>query len=238
VTHSLRMLSRSLPVVIAAVLSARSALAQGAPPAGDDHDRYCNEHWFAGGSCTDRTWTGPEIMLGMDLGISEMNESGPFGFGNGIGTVTSAGPAWGARVGLEILPWLAVEGRYVGMYNAVYGWVSPAGAVGFLTTGGEAVVRLTAPLPYVHPYVFAGGGYFDSSLIGLPSARAGSVLFSSSEPGMVGGLGLDIPLSWHFSLGAEMTYHFLVGESFSNNDTNGVDGGDITTFNLVGRLRL
>jgi hypothetical protein len=40
------------------------------------------------------------------------------------------------------------------------------------------------------------------------------------------------------SLGAEATYHFQLGESFSSVQTNGIDGGDLSTFNLVARVRL
>ena len=35
-----------------------------------------------------------------------------------MGTVTDAGPAWGLRGGVELLPWLALEAHYVGMYNS------------------------------------------------------------------------------------------------------------------------
>jgi hypothetical protein len=177
-------------------------------------------------------------MLGVDLGISAMNETGPFGFGNGVGTATNAGPAWGARAGVELLSWVALEGRYVGMYNAAQSSVSPTGSLGYLTTGGEGVVRLTAPLPFVHPYVFGGVGYYDNSLLGSASARAGSVLHSSSQLGAPMGVGLDVPLTWHLSIGVEATYHFLIHESFSADTTNGIDGGDISTFNAVVRARL
>jgi opacity protein-like surface antigen len=173
-------------------------------------------------------------MLGVDLGVSAMNESGPFGFGNGVGSVTSPGPAWGARVGVEFFPWLALEGRYLGMYNSIQASVSPGGSAGFLTTGAEAVARLTAPLPYVHPYVFAGAGYYDIAFVG----SSGSELHSSSQCGVPMGLGLDVPLTWHLSIGAEATYRFQIHESFSAVTTNGIDGGDISTFNAVLRARL
>jgi hypothetical protein len=167
-----------------------------------------------------------------------MNESGPFGFGTGVGTVTNAGPAWGVRVGVELVPWLALEARYVGMYTSAQSSVSPSGSVGFLTTGVEAVVRLTAPLPYVHPYIFGGVAYYDVALAGSADAKASSVLFSSTQPGIPLGFGVDVPLTWHISVGAEATYHFMLGESYSNVMTNGIDGGDLSTFDAVVRVRL
>jgi hypothetical protein len=40
------------------------------------------------------------------------------------------------------------------------------------------------------------------------------------------------------SLGAEAAYHFQLGESFSLVKANGIDGGDLTTFDVVARMRL
>src|SRR5208283_1170712 len=176
-TRPYRTLSRTLLMLLALTAVAHSAVAQDAmsppvPPARVVGDRFCRDHWLAMGSCRDRPWAGPELMFGADVGISKMNESGAFGFNNGVGAVTDAGPAWGVRGGVEFLPWLALEARYVGMYNSTRASVSPAGSTGYFTTGGEAIVRFTAPLPYVHPYVFGGVGYYDNSLIGSSSARA------------------------------------------------------------------
>jgi hypothetical protein len=70
------------------------------------------------------------------------------------------------------------------------------------------------------------------------AAKAASPLFSSAQAGIPLGFGLDVPLTWHVSLGAEATYHFQLGESYSLVKTNGIDGGDLSTFNLVARVRL
>jgi hypothetical protein len=129
---------------------------------------------------------------------------------------------------------LALEGRYLGMYNSAQASVSPAGSAGFLTTGAAAVVRLTAPLPFVHPYIFGGAGYYDIALVG----SSGSELHSSSQCGIPMGFGLDVPLTWHLSVGAEATYHYQIQESYSAVTTNGIDGGDLSTFNAVLRARL
>lgn len=177
-------------------------------------------------------------MMGLDVGASSMNESGPFGFNNGVGSVTEPGPAWGVRVGVEFLPWLAVEGRYLGMYNATRASVSPDGSVGFLTSAVNAVLRLTAPLPYVQPYVVGGAGYYDVALAGSSTATQGSLMHSSSQPALVIGLGLDVPLTWHLSVGAEGTYHHQSNETYSAVTANGIDGGDLTTFGIVLRARL
>jgi hypothetical protein len=238
----LRARARYTLSTLAVLLTAPSAAAQEASSTlssgSDTREAFCRDHWLAVRACRERPWTRPVVMFGADLGVARMNEGGPFGFDTGVGTVTRAGPAWGVRAGLEFLPWLALEARYVGMYTSVQSSVSPAGRVGFLTTGGEAIVRLTAPFPYVHPYIFGGVAYYDVALQGSAGAKAGSELFSSSQPGIPLGFGVDVPLTWHISVGAEATYHFMLGESYSSVMTNGIDGGDISTFNAVIRVRL
>jgi hypothetical protein len=93
-------------------------------------------------------------------------------------------------------------------------------------------------LPYVHPYIFGGPADYDVHLVGSSAAKAGSPLFSSVQPGIALGFGVDVPLTYHLSIGAEATYHFMLGEDYSNDTTNGIDGGDISTFDAVLRVRL
>jgi hypothetical protein len=247
--HSFRTLPRFLLTLVAMGLFAPFALAQDAAlsPAPSqevkdpehEQERLCRDRWFGEyRRCRSRRWAGPMLVFGGDFGISAMNEGGAIGFNNGVGSVTNAGPAWGASVGVEVFRWLAFEARYVGMYNSAQSSVSPTGSVGYFTTGGAAIIRFTAPLPYVHPYIFGGAGYYKNALIGSSAAKAGSVLLSSSQPGVPLGLGVDVPLTWHVSVGVEATYHFMIGESFSDVTANGIDGGDITTFNGVMRFRL
>jgi hypothetical protein len=198
----------------------------------------CHDQWFAIAACHDESTSGIRLMFGLDVGVLKMTESGPFGFGNGVGSVTDPGPSWGLRAGVELLPWLAFEARYVGTYAGLQSSVSPAGTLGFLTTAGEIMARFTAPLPYVHPYILGGVGYYDVALVGGDAAKAASPLFSSDQVGIPLGFGVDVPLSWHLSLGAEAAYHFQIGESFSSVKANEIDGGDLTTFDIVARIRL
>jgi hypothetical protein len=142
------------------------------------------------------------------------------------------------RAGVELLRWLALEADYVGMYNSTQSSVSPSGAVGYFTSGVDALVRLTAPLPYVHPYLLVGVGYYDHALMGSSTAKAGSVMTSSTQPDIPMGVGIDVPLTWHMSLGAEATYHFAIGESYSAVTANNIGGGDVSTFTAVMRFRL
>jgi hypothetical protein len=260
VNHPLRSSFLSVASVVVIGLVATPVLAQDAAPApeaspaagppvqtaevsakddtGLDREQFCRRSWFAVGRCGERPWSGPVFVFGLDVGTSAMNEGGPFAFNSGVGSVTGAGPAWGLRAGVELLRWLALEGHYVGMYNSTESSVSPAGGVGYFTTGVDALVRFTAPLPYVHPYVLAGVGYYDHSLMGSSTAKAGSVMTSSTQPDIPMGVGVDVPLTWHMSLGAEATYHFAIHESYSAVTANGIDGGDVSTFAAVMRFRL
>lgn len=216
----------------AALLALRASSAAAQEGAPTDNAQFCRDHWFAMGPCRERRWSGPELELGVSVGVSVMDESGPLGLRNGVGSVTSAGPAWSVLAGVEFLPWLALEGHYLGMYDSASASVSSSG--GFLTSAGTAVVRLSAPLPFVHPYAFGGVGYYNIGFTG-PSA---SVLHSSSQTGIPMGIGVDVPLSYHLSVGVEASYNFQLGESYSDVTTNGIDGGDITRFDLVWRARL
>ncbi len=226
---------------LAVVLTDAVAFAQPAQPAqlSSDEPRrsHCRDDWFAVNDCFVRPWTGPQLYAAADFGGSGMVETGPFGFGKGLGSATTFGPSWALRGGIDVLPWLGVEGRYVGMYNAATSSVSPAGSLGYLTTGGEAVIRLILPVPYVRPYAFGGVGIYDNSLTGSASARAASALTSNTAPGVPMGIGVEVPLTWHLSVGAEATYHFLIGESFATTTAGGIDGGDLMSFNAVARIR-
>jgi hypothetical protein len=177
-------------------------------------------------------------MLGADLGGAVMTETGPFGLNKGVGSATEGGPSWGLRAGVEIFPWLGVEARYMGTYNPVQGSFSPTGGVGFLTTAGEVVVRITAPFPFVRPYMFGGVGYYDVALVGSSTARAGSPFHSSSQPGVPVGFGFDVPLTWYLSVDLEAGYHWQLNEDYSAVTTNGIDGGDLSTLSVVVRARL
>jgi hypothetical protein len=214
-----------------------SALAGEAPHAEEDGGNYCRGHWFDVGVCRDSLREYPRVVVGVELGVAKMNESGPFGFHTGVGTVTDAGPAWGLRGGVELFSWLAFEARYAGDREAIQASVAPTGSLGFLASAAEMTLRLTAPLPWVHPYIFGGIGYEHVAVVGSSATRAGSPLFSSGQPDFPLGFGFDVPLTWRLSVAFEATYHFQLGEDYSNDTTNGIDGGDISTFNAVLRGR-
>ena len=178
----------------------------------------------------------PHLALAIEGGIASFEEDTPFGFNTSIGSRTSTGPAWGARVGVEIFRWFAVDLHYSGMNNHAFGDAAPTGSVHLLTSAGTGELRFTLPLPYVQPYVFGGLGAYATIKTGSTAARAGSALHSTTEPGVPLGVGVSVPIYSGFSAGAELTYHRLLGEEFSKNTS--FDGGDLTTANIVLRVRL
>ena len=173
------------------------------------------------------------LTMGFELGVSHFEEGSPFAFDSGTGSVTQTGPAWGLRVGVDVLPWLGFEGRYVGSYisgNAL------ATGVGFVMTGGEAVVRFMLPTPYVRPYIFGGIGAYSFALVGSDAAVTASTLNSSTQSGVPMGIGVDVPVSWYVSFAFEAAYRFRNRRELSPNDNIG--GADLTTFTAVMRFRL
>lgn len=180
--------------------------------------------------------SGPHVALALEGGASSFNESSPFAFNTGIGSVSTTGPSWGVRVGLELTSWLAFDAHYAGMNNHASGAGAPDGSVSLLTSGVTGEVRLTAPLPYVQPYLLTGAGVYSTSVTGSASAQGRSPLLGSTELGVPVGLGLSIPIAHGISAGAELTYHRFFGESFASDEEIG--GGDLTTMNAVVRARL
>ena len=175
----------------------------------------------------------PHLVLALDAGVSHFSEGSPVGFDTSVGTITRTGPVWGARVGVELLPWFAIEAHYIGMSNRAVDSVSTGGSRGLLTSAAVAELRFTVPIKLIQPYLFVGGGVYSTSITGSSTATQ---LTSSTEFGLPVGIGFGVPLSPGLSLGAEVVYHRLFGESFAPNDDIG--GGDPTSASAVLRARL
>ena len=110
--------------------------------------------------------------------------------------------------------------------------MSTGGRSSLLTSAAAAELRFTAPTDYVQPYLFFGAGLYTTSVGG---SAASTELTGSTEFGMPIGVGFQVLLPRGVSVGAEMTYHRLFGESFSANED--VGGGDPLTVNGVVRFR-
>jgi opacity protein-like surface antigen len=170
----------------------------------------------------------PHLSAAVDGGVSHFAEGGPFGFGTGLGSITAWGPAWGLRIGVELLPWFAVDAHYIGAYNRADTSVSVGGRRGLLTSAAAAEARFTVPLRYVQPYLFLGAGAYTTSISGSSDSTE---LNSSTEFGVPIGVGVSVPLAPGLSLGPEVTYHRWFGESLAADDELG--GGDPFTANAV-----
>ena len=170
----------------------------------------------------------PHLTAAVDGGISHFAEGSPFGLGTGLGSITAWGPAWGLRVGVELMPWFAIDAHYIGAYNRADASVSVGGRRALLTSAGTAEARFTWPLRYVQPYLFIGAGMYSTSISG---SSASTELHSSTEFGVPVGVGFGVPVASGLSLGAEMTYHRWFSESLSENEDIG--GGDPLTINAV-----
>ena len=138
----------------------------------------------------------------------------PLSFGRGIGAVTSGGGVWGVRAGVELLPWLLIEGRYFGMHNAVETALGDA-PVQMLTHGALGTVRLAWPGALAVPYVFGGIGYYFTMLSGPASSRQYSGVQPTGSFGLPLGFGGEINIGPILSLGLEVAWHVMLGPRFS-----------------------
>jgi hypothetical protein len=177
--------------------------------------------------------TYPHLVVALDGGVSHFSEGNPLGFKTGTGSITSTGPVWGARIGVELLPWFALEGHYIGMSNRADASVSVGGRRSLFTNAAVAEFRFTVPTRYVQPYAFVGAGVYSTKITGSSTSTP---LYGSTEFGLPIGLGFGVPLCPGLSLGAEVVYHRLFSEAFADNDDIG--GGDPTSASLVLRARL
>ncbi len=171
------------------------------------------------------------VVLGFELGVGAFEEGQPFAFGEGAGSGTAPGASWGVRIGWEFTRWLAIDAHYLGLENSINAQYSGWGSGRLITNAAMLELRLTLPTPYVQPYVFGGAGLYSMVVSGN-----GTAFNNSFQPGFPAGVGVAVPILYNLSVGAEATYHFQLGESFSSTDA--ISGGDLTTFNAMLRWRL
>lgn len=184
----------------------------------------------------DRPCGNSHLTFDVEFGGGAFVEGHPFAFGAGTGSGTSPGPSWGVRVGWEFMRWLAVDAHYSAGINLINKPYAPTGPVRLITNAATAELRLTLPTPYVQPYILGGIGMYATSVAGTTyEARKGTAFHASSEPGIPLGIGFGIPIAQHVSVGVEAVHHYFLGESFSADED--IEGGDLTVFNAVLRLR-
>lgn len=167
----------------------------------------------------------PTFRVGLEGGAAAFTED--FDFDKGVGSATHAGPAWGLRGGVDILPWFGVEARYLGFYNEGIGETTVGGKL--LTSAGLATARFIAPIRYAQPYVFTGIGLYSTNVLGSNAERQATNLRSNVSGGIPIGIGVNVPVHQHVSVGLETVYHRLFSESFDK--VEAISGGDPVTFN-------
>jgi hypothetical protein len=143
-------------------------------------------------------------------------ESGVGAFGAGVGDTSTLGPMYGVRMGMGVLPFLTVEGRYVGGYNRTHENRGAGLGAGLLTNGVSATVRVSFPRPRIQPYVFGGFGVYHTAVTGADRQRQGVTLESTFAAVVPVGIGLELPINFEWSLGIEGTYHAMFRERFAS----------------------
>ncbi len=163
-------------------------------------------------------------------------EAGGGGWSRDMANAVHPGATWGARVGVQLTDWLIIDGRYFGMYNfgrdAVVGPVANS-----VTNGATANVRLMAPFQWVRPYAFAGIGAYSVGVTGTDVNTQNTPLRQATRGVVPLGVGVEVPIVQHVSIGAEGQYHVTFG-----NNTYGVvpqlATGDIWSVNGVLRFTM
>jgi hypothetical protein len=168
----------------------------------------------------------PMFTAAVDAGV------GAFG-GQLLPREVYTGGTWGVRVGVDFFDWLGLEARYFGMANALYAPAVGAGTA--LTNGGSAVLRWTAPIPWVQPYVLTGVGGYHTAVQQSTQSTAG-VLRSQSYLVFPIGFGLNVPLGRYVAVGVESDYHVIVNTADETNTSWNQTG--IWTGSAVVRFRL
>ena len=101
--------------------------------------------------------------------------------------------------------------------------------MGTVTSELTGVVRLTAPTPYVRPYILAGvgGAWNTTTFINGATAQTQNTTLRDNRSGVVPmGGGIDVPLGRRWGVGFEGQYHWYMNPNFMT---------DTTTTNTAGQ---
>lgn len=178
-------------------------------------------------------WLDPLLSGALELGAGGFTDG--FYPREGLGGATYFGPSWGARASVDLFPFLGVDARYLGMWN--HGVAATTGSdAGVVTSAGLATLRLIAPLPYAQPYVFSGLGLYGLSVVGNSQDRQASSLRTGVAVGVPIGVGVNVPITRHVSVGGEASFHYLIHESFATRPEIG--RGDPVVLNGLVRFHL
>ena len=161
-------------------------------------------------------------------GLTYWAESGPFGTANGIGPALVPGFNAGIRASVEILRWLAVDGRVVVMRNVGNELVRGGNVVTF---GGFVAGRFTIPLKIINPYALVGVGGFRQFMKGATTDLLPGTYFAP-----VIGLGAAFHVGHNIDVGTEWTFNLFLNETLAKNEKYA--GGDPGTISFFMQYRL
>lgn len=133
----------------------------------------------------------PLLAVGADLGFAHYGRTEgdeDFGFG----------PAWQARIGAQVVPWLSIDARYFGARHDGIGYL--------VAHAGSLEARLSIPLR-VRPYLSGGVGWYTVTAYN----EDGDALVAP-DPAMQlpASLGVEVMLHERIGVQAEGTYRFLL----------------------------
>lgn len=168
------------------------------------------------------------FSVGGFAGITYWAEAGPFGTSNSVGLALVPGFNAGIRASLEVLPWLAIDGRTMVMRNAGNALVN-GGSV--TTFGGFVAARFIVPLKIINPYALVGVGGYRLFVKGSQTDLLEGTYFAP-----VIGLGAAFHVGHDVDVGAEWAYHLFINETLAKNEKYA--GGDPSTISFFVQYRL
>ncbi len=136
---------------------------------------------------------------------------GVAGLGRGAARTTEPGGSFELRVGLDLLDWLGLEARYLGVIvDGVDALVGDD--VEVTAHGGSVVARVTLAAGWYTPYLFAGVGGYGFAVLGDPSQAPRVELRDTAALALPLGLGIEIRLPLRLRVLLEGGYHALFFE--------------------------
>jgi hypothetical protein len=173
------------------------------------------------------------LSFGLGGGIAYFTENTPFGTDTNIGRGTAPGYNVGLRASFEFFSWLAFDVRGLVFRNDGNPFVD----YGTMTTsGGLGAIRLTLPMPHIHPYALVGFGGFHMGTSSGGSTTQQTMLLNDTVWAIESGLGAVVPTGYGVEVGVEWLYNHLNNEMLSTNPA--ADGGDPSTLSVFVQYRL
>jgi hypothetical protein len=133
----------------------------------------------------------PQLAVGADLGFAHYSRI------EGDSDV-GLGPAWQVRAGAQVLPWLSIDGRYMGARHEALG--------SLVAHAGSIEPRFSIPWKRIRPYASIGLGLYSVYAF---DADGDAIVEPDPALQLPTSLGVEVMLLDRLGVQAEGSYRFL-----------------------------